>query len=46
MVQQCAARAGGAALGGSGDVAVNAGGFQQHEKNEALQVTIIFNNFS
>ncbi|EFO22212.1 Ile-1 protein [Loa loa] len=38
LVQQCAVRAGGAALGGPGQVATAAiEGFQQHEKNEALQ---------
>ncbi|MCP9264168.1 Protein ERGIC-53 [Dirofilaria immitis] len=37
MLQQCAAKTGGAASVGPGEVAGNAGGFQQHEKNEALQ---------
>ncbi|VIO95599.1 Legume-like lectin family protein [Brugia malayi] len=37
MIQQCAGRAGGAALGGSGQMAIDTGSFQLHEKNEALQ---------
>uniref|UniRef100_A0A0R3RUF0 L-type lectin-like domain-containing protein n=1 Tax=Elaeophora elaphi TaxID=1147741 RepID=A0A0R3RUF0_9BILA len=37
MIQQCAAGAGGAAVGGPSGVAIGAGSFQQHEKTEALQ---------
>uniref|UniRef100_A0A915Q6G0 L-type lectin-like domain-containing protein n=1 Tax=Setaria digitata TaxID=48799 RepID=A0A915Q6G0_9BILA len=36
-IQQCAAKAAGAGPAGSGEVALGPGGFQQHEKNEALQ---------
>ncbi|VBB27474.1 unnamed protein product [Acanthocheilonema viteae] len=37
LIQQCATRSDGATLGKPGEVALGVGGFQQHEKNEALQ---------
>ncbi|OZC06689.1 Legume-like lectin family protein [Onchocerca flexuosa] len=38
LIQQCATKAGGGASDKPGEVAVGAGGFQQHEKNEVLQI--------